>query len=352
MGATLRDVAKLAAVSIATASRVLNGEGNYSVSNATQTRVWEAARQLNYQSNDALQRLQRRSDQNSYSIGLLMSGVSAKFSDPFWSVVIDGINTELTRHQYHLRFAFLFEDLREKHLRRIIDPLFIDGLIIIGDEACLAAMHDNPIRQDHMLVIASDPPRPDGVLPIDVVTMEKERGVHAMVSHLVSLGHRRLVFVGPDRSLDERARAFEHALAAYELPCSSSSFIKTPWHSEGAYPILCELFQEHAIEADALVCGCDTIAIGAMRAAKENSLRIPDDLAITGFDDIAFARDLEPPLTTVSVPQRLMGELAARRIIERATTPDLPSIIQTVPTSLVIRSSCGSHLQKHISVIG
>lgn len=93
---------------------------------------------------------------------------------------------------------------------------------------------------------------------------------------------------------------------------------------------------------DALACGCDTIAIGAMRAAKERGLRLPDDLAITGFDDIVFARDLDLPLTTIHVPKELLGELAVRKLLERIDHPERPPVVQMVPTTLVAPGSCGA----------
>ncbi len=79
-----------------------------------------------------------------------------------------------------------------------------------------------------------------------------------------------------------------------------------------------------------------------MRAAKERGLRLPDDLAITGFDDISFARDLDPPLTTIHVPKELLGELAVRKLMERINRPDRPPVVQTVQTTLVVRASCGA----------
>jgi DNA-binding LacI/PurR family transcriptional regulator len=118
--------------------------------------------------------------------------------------------------------------------------------------------------------------------------------------------------------------------------------VECPWSTEEAYPRARALLLERRSEIDALVCGCDTIAIGAMRAAKECGLRLPDDLAITGFDDISYASDIEPSLTTVHVPKELLGILAARRLIERINHPDLPTTIQVVPTTLVVRASCGA----------
>jgi DNA-binding LacI/PurR family transcriptional regulator len=178
-------------------------------------------------------------------------------------------------------------------------------------------------------------------LPTDIVAIEKRRAMYRLVDHLVSLGHRRLGFLGSSPTADERAEAFYHALARQDLPCDPGVCRLSPFPVEEAYQVARALFAEQS-RPDALVCGCDTIAIGAMRAAKECGLRLPADLAITGFDDIPFARDLDPPLTTVHVPKELLGELAVRTLIERIEHPDRPPIIRVVPTTLVVRASCGA----------
>ena len=348
MRATLRDIARLAGVSIATASRTLNGDGTHAISEETQAHVWEAAQQLNYHPNDAAQRLARRGGtktQNTYSIGLIMSNVAYQFSDPFWSQVIDGINNELNRLQYHLRFAFLLDDLQNKQHRLLLDPLFIDGLILLGTQASRAHL-DALFSYKHTVLISGDPLREDGALPLDVIDMEKRRAIYEIVAHLAALGRTRLAFVGP--STNDRADAFLHALDHHHLPHDEHFCIETRWSSESAYDAVAALLNNQKKAFDALVCGSDIIAIGAIRAAKEYDLRIPDDLAITGFDDIPFAQDLDPPLTTIHVPQKVLGELAARRVIERVTAPDLPAVIQTVPTKLVVRASCGAQLTSQV----
>jgi DNA-binding LacI/PurR family transcriptional regulator len=114
------------------------------------------------------------------------------------------------------------------------------------------------------------------------------------------------------------------------------------WSIEAAYATALPFLREEGRDIDALVCGCDTIAVGAMRAARECGIDLPNELAITGFDDIAMACDLHPSLTTVRVPKELMGQLAVRRLIERIKDPSLPPIIQMLPTSLVVRSSTAS----------
>jgi DNA-binding LacI/PurR family transcriptional regulator len=178
-------------------------------------------------------------------------------------------------------------------------------------------------------------------LPTDIIAIEKRRAMYRVVDHLVALGHRRLGFLGPSPDADERSEAFVHALARHDLPLDPAFFLRSPWPAEGAFEVAMALLTGGNMP-DALVCACDTIAIGTMRAAKECGLRLPDDLAITGFDDISFARDLDPPLTTIHVPKELLGELAVRKLIERIGHPERPPVVQMVPSKLVVRGSCGA----------
>ncbi len=341
MTTTLRDVAQMAGVSISTVSRALGNDPTRPVAQDTQERIWDAARELNYTPNSAAQRLVEGDDEQArrtYNVGLILGNVSYKFSDPFWAPVLNGVDEELTRHDYHLRFAFTVNDLMRRRQRRLISRAHVDGLIL--------AAHVRPFAEaiGHVrtVVIEDDDTRWTMPLPVDVIAIEKRRSMYAVVDHLASLGRRRFGFLGPPIHSDERAEAFVQALARRDLPFDPTLFVESPWSAEGAYPIARNLLSQRAHDLDALVCACDTIAIGAMRVAKECGLRLPDDLAITGFDDIPFARDLDPPLTTVRVPKELMGEMAARTLIARLDHPDLPPVIQIAPTTLVVRASCGS----------
>jgi len=341
MTPTLRDVAKKAGVSISTASRAMSGDRTHPVASETQERVWEAIRELNYEPNDAAQRLVRRVDkevQRTYNIGLILGNVSYKFSDPFWSPVLDGVDEEIIRQEYHLRFAFTIDDLKRRTQRSLLSRAHIDGLILLGG---VRPFGDTIERERTVVIEGSDRMRWDAQLRVDVIAAEKRRAMYMLIDHLVALGRRRFAFLGPPVGGDERAEAFVHALACHGLPLDPALLVEAPWSVEGAYPVAQALLRQ-GLEMDALVCGCDTIAIGAMRAAKEQGLRLPDDLAITGFDDITFARDLDPPLTTVHVPTETMGEVAVRTLIERINRPEIPPIIQLVPTSLVVRASCGA----------
>lgn len=341
MTVTLREVAKLAGVSISTASRALNGDRSRPVASETQERIWEAVRRLNYEPNDAAQRLVRRDDgqeRHTYNVGLILGNVTYKFTDPFWSPVLNGVDEELVRQEYHLRFAFTVDDLRRHHQRRLVNRAYIDGLIL----AARVRPFGDAIRYERTVVVEDDETRWRMPLKVDVIAIEKRRAMYAVVKHLAALGRRQIGFLGPARGVDERTDAFVEAMGRCDVPLDPALLVESPWSAEGAYPVAKALLSRREARVDALVCACDTIAVGAMRAAKECGLHLPDDLAITGFDDISYARDLDPPLTTIHVPKELMGELAVRKLIERIDCPDRPPVIQVVPTTLVVRASCGA----------
>lgn len=346
MAATLRDVARLAGVSVATASRAVNGAGGRTVSPEKRARIWEVVDQLQYQPINAAQRPDGGvvgSGRRTNNVGLVLRA-TYRFSDPFWSPVLDGVADEILRQGYHIRFAFILDDLMHARRRRLLHARFIDGLILIGDMGLLAEVAGLEPPQ-HIVVIAGfDAARWESDVRCDVITMEKHAAMDRLVGHLVALGHRRLGFLGPTPDADRRAEGFVHALARRALPLDPGLFVECDFGTEAGYAAALALLSAHAQALDALVCACDTIAIGAVRAAKECGLRLPGDLAITGYDNIPFSRDLDPPLTTVQVPKELMGELAARRLIERLNHPEWPPIIQTVPTSLLARASCGEPL--------
>ncbi len=342
MPVTQKDVARLAGVSVSTVSRALSGDQSRPVAAETQERIWEAVRRLNYEpANSGERHVEEVSERvaRHYSVGLVLGNVSYKFSDPFWSPVLEGVDEELVRQQYRLLFAYTMDDLKHSRQRQLVSPDHVDGLILPGGMRPFG----KAIPRARTVVIegGDDRLRRAPELEVDVVTMEKFRSVLRLIEHLVGLGRRRLAFLGPEPDRDERGEAFLFGLVRYGIPSRPELYVPCPWSAEDAYPVAEELFRRHGGSVDALVCACDTIAIGAMRAAKKLGIRVPNDVAVTGFDDIPFARDLDPPLTTVRVPKRLMGELAARRLIERINEPGLPPVVLMVPTTLIARRSCG-----------
>ena len=351
--ATLRDVAQLAGVSISTASRALNGNRSRSAAQKTQERVLEAIRQLNYTPNDAAQNSGRQlavkeSERGISNIGLVLGNTSYKFADPFWTVVLEGVDRETTRQGHHLRFAFTLDDLAHNHQRVLLSREHVDGIILVtGHDSAFAFeilddwLRDESARARTVIIEGGDDKiYRNRALDFDVVTCDKRYTIYQLVDHLIGLGHRRLAFLGPSIEQDDRGAAFVQALSFHDIPFDPSLYVECPWSTEGAYPAALELLSSGQ-RIDAVVCGCDAIAIGAMHAARDIGLHLPEDLAISGFDDIEFARHMHPALTTIHVEKELLGEFAVRKLIERLDRPSLPPVLQIIPNTLVVRESCG-----------
>jgi LacI family transcriptional regulator len=341
MAVKLKDVAESAGVSLATASRALNNEVAYQVAKETRERVWEAVHRLGYRvqaDTAAMASNQARQEHGRASVGLILDDVDDLYAFPFWLRVLAGIERELILHKCHLLFSYTANDLKHAYKRQLVSSKHVDGLIyvnmrppegeiplegIVTVDGSYGAYVRNGLRFDH-------------------VGLEMRYAMYQMVDHLVQVGRRRFAYLGPAIEADERTQSVHQGLARHDLAIIPGCDPVAPWPTDGAYAVAFDLLLRRAADIDALICASDEIAVGAMRAAKEHGLRLPDDLAITGFNDEPFARDLDPALTTIFVPKELVGELAARRLIERLTSPKLPLTIQLVPTTLVIRASCGA----------
>jgi len=345
--ATLQDVAKLAGVSVATVSRALNAASDRPVAAETQEKVRQAAQHLEYVPHEAAQRLVRgvaNQPRRTYSVGLILNEQSAQlFSDPFWSRAIDGIHQELLRQEYHLGFALLSEALENGRQRRLLSRSYVDGLIIIGRFYSAATA----LGHERVVLIEPGDARVFEPVPLetDIVMMEKSTAMSRLVEYLIGLGHRRFAYLGGTGGAnggahESRAKAVTRTLADHGIPLDPDLYRETPWTAEGAYEAGAALLACDPVP-DALVCASDALAINALRAAKDRGLHIPEDISITGFDDIALAREVDPPLTTVHVPKEMLGAVAVRKLMERIARPDLPPIIQVVPTTLAIRASSG-----------
>ncbi len=342
MAVTLRDVAESAGVSLATASRALNGRVAYQVAQDTRERIWGAVRLLGYkvttEPRSAISDGDPQPDRDQ-CVGLILDDAHDLYASPFWIRVLAGIEQELIQHRYHLLFSFIPGDLRHDHKRRLVSSKYVDGLIFAGRPQPF----ENDICAGRIVAIDSGSTVwANGDLRYDYIGMEERRATYDLVDHLINLGRRRFAYLGPTPESNQRADAYFQRLAFHGIEVPAEKRPPTPWTLDEAYPVALDLLHEHGRDLDAVACGCDQVAIAVIRAAKALGLRLPDDLAIAGFNDDPFARDLDPALTTIGVPKELLGALAVRRLIERIHNPDLAPILQLVPTKLVVRASCGA----------
>jgi LacI family transcriptional regulator len=338
---TLYDVARLAGVSTATVSRVVHGQDR--VAEGTRARVRDVIDQLGYVPDGAAQSLSRR---QKHIIGLV--GVERvaphqydieSMSLLFYDEILRGVEQRIRYHNWSLLFTYLREEgnddwHRLQSLLGKVDGLLIGEGIVPADEMARLA------KRLPVVVVAGDPAEEAA----DVVTADNRSGSAALVRHLVEVHGRRRIFHvdGPPTAPDakERRLALNDVIQAHhgvDLVGSHSGRFSVESGEEAGEKLLAE----RAALPDAIVCANDQMAIGVLQALARGGVRVPEDLSVTGFDDIFPGSLFEPSLTTVHQPMRLLGERACARLLDRIAQPDLPQQVELLPTALVLRKSCG-----------
>ncbi|BDG62356.1 LacI family DNA-binding transcriptional regulator [Caldinitratiruptor microaerophilus] len=332
MAATIRDVARAAGVSQSTVSRALNGSGY--VSPATRARVLAAAAQLHFRPSHVARSLVSKA---THTLGLLLPDIT----NPFFPAIARGVEDAAARAGYAVILCNTDRDpAHEEHYLAILRQRQVDGLVLIASSA---AVGHRIARADFPAVVFVDrvPPGAEA----DAVVVDNREGVRTATRHLLGLGHRRIAFVGGSAG----SGTSEDRLAGYLAALAEAGLNPDPGHIragdftyDGGYAAGRALLGSPD-RPTAVVAANDLMAIGVLRAAAELGLRVPDDVAVVGYDDIPLAGMLNPPLTTVAQPTYEMGERAARMLLERLAGKAPPEPRRVVlPARLVVRRSCGA----------
>ncbi|HCT79331.1 MAG TPA: LacI family transcriptional regulator [Micromonosporaceae bacterium] len=336
MGVSLKDIANRAGVSLATVSNVVNGYRP--VGEQTRQRVQQAIDELGYTPNLSARHLRNG------RAGIIALAIP-ELNNPYFAEVAGAAIREANQHGYTLLIDYTDSD-RQTELLLIegIRERIIDGLILspvqLGRADVLARTSDKP------LVLIGESVYD---VPHDHIAIDNVAASHVAVQHLVSLGRHRIAFIGahPDvhrQPAHLRLRGYQEALAAAGLPFDPALVATTPQfgRQDGLNGMrrLLSLRQR----PEAVFAYNDLIAIGAIRALHEAKLRIPEDVAVIGFDDIEEGRFATPSLTTISPDKESIGQLAVRSLVARVEGKHIsePKDVQP-PFRLVTRESTVGH---------
>jgi LacI family transcriptional regulator len=331
VAATIYQVADLAGVSIATVSRVLRGTAP--VASRTRQRVLIAVDELGYRPSQPARSL---AEGRHAANGIVFPDLSG----PYYAEVVLGY--ESVAADLGSSVLILSTHGRAKEVPGLVADLAsrVDGLVLLGrtvDDGLVSeiAAEGTPV------VTVARPPIPG----IDAVVTENRSSARALATHLVAHGYCNAHFLGDvDSSFDAHQRWQGLTEAFAQLGCPAPRQVHCAYDEEHGRAAAAELLAEPD-RPDALVCANDEIALGALLAAEAAGLRVPDDVSLTGWDDIMAARYSRPGLTTVRQPMRRLGAMAARRLHERVTGERSHVAHEVLPTRLVIRASCGGHPQ-------
>ncbi|MBE2267621.1 MAG: LacI family DNA-binding transcriptional regulator [Anaerolinea sp.] len=333
MTSTIFDVAKHAGVSIGTVSRVLNNRDR--VSQATRERVLRAIRELDYHPNSFAQGL---ASQQTDTIGLVLPQVN----DPFFYEIVRGVEDVVTAAGYSLMIVSQPRQTSESHYGRMFRRGIVDAMILASVD-----VYPDEIRE----IIAGGVPvtfiQQNPGKDVPAVMIDNYGGMAELTTHLIGHGYKRFAYItGTNHTPDnaERLRAVRETLEGHGLHLPKERIVEGNYLRGSGYRAMFNLL-DLAERPDVVIAGNDQMAVDAILAAQERGLTVPDDIAVTGFDDVPLASYVNPPLTTVHQPIFEVGGQAARLALDlvRAAaggkTPISPRVI--LPTTLVIRRSCG-----------
>jgi LacI family transcriptional regulator len=325
---TMADVGRAAGVSPTTVSLVLNGRDT-KISSATRERVLAAVQDLDYRPNRAAQGLRLGTTS---TIGFLTDEIAI---EPFSGPMIAGIH-DLAWERRSL-LLMVNTTRNPSRLRAAVDDLLdrrVDGLLFAAMGTRQVDFPPVPPSTPTLLVNAFTA---DGRLP--AILPDEIAGGRAAVEHVLSLGHRRIGFIAGREgawATKMRIQGFREGLEAAGLDPSRSPIHLGNYRIDSGYEITWKVMREKK-PPTALLLGNDQMAAGAYIALARLGLRIPDDVAVVGYDDEPLAADLSPALTTVRIPFYEMGRIAARHTLDR-TVGDLPSRTYE-PCTIIHRSS-------------
>jgi LacI family transcriptional regulator len=326
---TIKDVAQHAKVSITTVSHVINS--TRFVGEETRKRVHAAIEHLRYVPSAAARSLKTN---RTHTIGMIIPNNS----NPFFAEVIRGIESECYEAGYNVILCNSDDSpVKQSQYIRVLHEKQVDGLIVLssGEDAGLFDL----LSATGLPQVVVD--RETGDRNADLVGVDHELGGYLATSHLLSLGHRRIACITGPLSLAparQRVAGYERALREAGLVPSQSLLHEADFTSASGHSAMSALLTRPQRPTGVFACN-DLMALGAICAAASAGLRIPQDLSIVGFDDVALAAFTNPPLTTVAQPMHATGALAAKVLIERITGRHKPVRREVLQPELRIRQS-------------
>jgi len=331
---TIRDVARLAEVSVGTASKALNNNG--SLRQETRDRVIRVAREIGFRPNDLAQSLHRG---QSLTVGMISTDSFGRFTMP----IMEGLEECLTDSRMAVFMCNATDDPdREAHHVESLVGKRVDGIVVTARRADRRPKLKVPARDVPVIYVFSqvDDPEAYCLLPDD------EGGAALATQHLIDLGRRRIAHItGPERFEAVRLRrdGYRKTLAAAGIPEPEGFYLPGVWSEGWGREAVTQLFRGRALPPDALFCGNDQIARGAADALRERGIVVPDGVSIVGFDNWEImAEATRPPLTSVDMNLKDLGRRAGRSLLDRIGGKRLHGV-ERLPCTLVVRDSCGAN---------
>jgi LacI family transcriptional regulator len=337
----IRDIAKAAKVSVSTVSKALNGY--IDVSKETRKKIMEIAVKMDYLPNIMASSLITKKTK---TIGIFFGDkINSGFDHPFFNDLINSIKDVAGEEGYDI-LIFANRKKETNSYKTICYERGVDGVILIltgkkrTDTKIYELSESIPtVHIDSFIYKKS---------LVNFVESDNEKGAMEATEHLVRLGHKKILKLAGDRIANatyERIRGYKKILKKYNLPIEERLIKYGEFSREKAEEITLEFFKKKE-DVTAIFASSDMMAFGAIEALKELGYRVPEDIAVVGFDDIEAAKLYNPALTTIHQQGYKMGEEAARMLINiiRDESNNKTPVNIRIPVWLIVRESCGARL--------
>ena len=342
---TLREIAKVARVNISTVSRAVNDSPL--IPKATKEMILAIAERMNYFPNSLARGLV---SQKSETLGIILPKIFF-LQGPFFSQVLSGIEHESVKYGYNIMIASAMSKAKDKMFPfNLTRARRIDGMLIINEHKNirnLPALKKEGVPFVLVNRFLEDPKAP-------CVAADDEQGGRLATEHLLRLGHRRIgVVTGSPRvsATQGRLDGYRQSLESCGVPFDGALVAAGLFQQGIETGTRCAerlLSLEH--RPTAIFAFSDELAMGVMQAARNKGLRIPEDLAVVGYDNVTYSAHLSPPLTTVAQNPYAIGSTACKMLVDLVTGEKVERVNVLIPVKLLIRESCGSKLGRQPAV--
>lgn len=335
---TIRDVARRAGVSVATVSRFINRKAV--TSREVSERIQKVMDELNYVPHATARQLATR---KTLVIGLLLTNM---FHD-FFAPLLSGVESVVSQNGYNLLVATHRAGAQKNH-EPPVGSHNTDGLLVFADSLEDTQITRLNARKFPLVLIHRTPPED---LLIPCVTVENQNAACKLVEHLITQHKKRNIVLisGPAQHEDAhwREEGYKQALQAHGLPFRKELVLSGEFERDISYAVMCEFLSASPVFDAVFACDDDS-AIGALKALNESGRRVPEDVALVGFNDINLSSFLTPPLTTVRAPTEQVGRVAAEQLFHILEN-ESPEPVTLLPTQVILRRSCGCEYPLNIT---
>ena len=327
--ATIKDVAKLAGVSVATVSHVVNS--TRFVSDETKAKVMDAMQELSYKPNAIARSLRRK---ESKIVGLVLpDNTNPYFAEIAWSIEYASRNLG-----YSVILCNSDGDVdKEAEYLSVLIEKQVDGVILVAAGDSTANFQKLQERNIPTVMVDRNSPS------VNTDSVQIDNAIHgeSATSHLIDLGHKKIACITGPRDVTpsfDRVDGYKRSLKLNDIPVRDEYIVRGDFKPHGGYLAACKLLDIDDPPTAIFACN-DLMALGAMHAAAERNINIPRQLSIVGFDDIYLSTYSNPPLTTMKQPRLEMGEEAVNALVLRMKNPDRSARSILLQAELVVRSS-------------